>query len=247
MRPSRYRFNLETVETPTRGNRATRARREEIDTQKHIDEDALYDTRTRTSVVRQPTYPPTQTQTDEQATRRVKIHVHDQPRQERQHEPPPLLPVGMPRPFHIPRWSLYGGAVVLAMVGGWLGINMGQQALQGWQDDLHYGRPRTYQTDAVVGHNHDTSANPSHFIVLNLHGQILVIEIAAGDPGKTHLYKTGLNLLGWGQDVTPAEVAFKDLDGDGKPDMIVSVGGQSVAFKNENDTFSATPMKEVNK
>ena len=98
-----------------------------------------------------------------------------------------------------------------------------------------------------MGHNHDSSANPSHFIVLNLHGQIMVIEIAAGDPGKTHLYKTGLNLLGSGQDVTPAEVAFKDLDGDGKPDMIVSVGGQSVAFKNENDTFSATPMKEVNK
>ncbi|GHO52502.1 FG-GAP repeat domain-containing protein [Ktedonobacter robiniae] len=247
MRPSRYRFNLETTEPLPRGNRATRAHREEIDTQEHIDEDALYDTRTRTSVVRQPTYALTQIQADEQATRRVRIHVHDQPRQQRSHQQPPLLPIGTPRPFHFPRWPLYGGIVVLTMFGGWLGINMGQQAWQGWQDDLHYGCPRTYQTDAVVGHNHDSSANPSHFIVLNLHGQIMVIEIAAGDPGKTHLYKTGLNLLGSGQDLTPAQVAFKDLDGDGKPDMIVSVEGQNVAFKNENDTFSATPMKEVNK
>ncbi|GHO76593.1 hypothetical protein KSD_43640 [Ktedonobacter sp. SOSP1-85] len=245
--PTRYRFNLETAEAPTHGNRATRAHREEIDTQEHIDEDALYDTRTRTSVVRQPIYAPTQTQTDEQATRRVSIHVHDQPRQQRQHEHLPLLPVRTPKPFHFPRWPAYAGLVGLAMFGGWFGMNMGQQAWQGWQDDIHYGRPRTYQTDAVVGHNHDSSANPSHFIVLNLHGQILVIEIAAGDPSKTHLYKTGLNLLGSGQDVTPAEVAFKDLDGDGKPDMIVSVGGQSIAFKNENNTFSATPMKEVNK
>lgn len=95
------------------------------------------------------------------------------------------------------------------MLVGCLGINVGIQTFQGWQDDMHYGRPRTYQTDAVVGHNHDSSANPSHFIVLNLHGQIMVIEIAAGDPGKTHLYKTGLNLLGNGQDMTPAQVASK--------------------------------------
>ncbi|GHO54631.1 hypothetical protein KSB_31060 [Ktedonobacter robiniae] len=131
------------------------------------------------------------------------------------------------------------------MVGGWLSIGMGQQAWQGWQDDLHYGRPRTYQIDAVVGHNHDTSATPSHFIALNLHGQITVIELPAGDPSKIHVYKTGIALLGSNQDLTPAQVAFKDLDGDGKPDMVVSVGDQSIAFKNQNDVFSPTPMKEV--
>lgn len=45
--------------------------------------------------------------------------------------------------------------------------------------------------------------------------------------------------------MTPAQVAFKDLDGDGKPDMIVTVGEQCIAFRNENDVFSSIPMKEV--
>ncbi len=32
-------------------------------------------------------------------------------------------------------------------------------------DDLHYGRPRTFQIDAAVGQN-DSTANPSHFIAV---------------------------------------------------------------------------------
>ena len=242
MRPSRYRFNLETEQPSAQTKRVTRAPREEIDTQEHIDEDALYEAHSHTSVVRQNAYQPGRT--DAQATRRVSVHVHNQPRQQRQHQQPPLLPVGVPRRFQFPRWLAYAGIVGVLMVGGWLGIGMVSQGVQAWQDDLHYGRPRTYQIDAVVGHNHDTSAAPSHFIVLNLHGQITVIELPAGDPSKTHVYKTGIALLGSGQDVTPAQVAFKDLDGDGKPDMIVSVGDQSIAFKNQNDVFSPTPMKE---
>ena len=244
MRPSRYRPNLETEQSPKQAKRVTRASREDRDTQEQINEDALYETRIHTSVVRQNPYQPGTT--DPQATRRVSIHIHEQPRQ-RPHQQPPLLPVGMPRRFHVPRLPAYAGFAGLVMFGGWFGINVGIQAFQGWQDDMHYGRPRTYQTDAVVGHNHDSSVNPSHFIVLNLQGHITVIELAAGDPGKTHVYKTGIALLGSGQYITPTQVTFKDLDRDGKPDMIVSVGDQSIAFKNENDTFSATPMKEVNK
>ncbi|EFH90011.1 VCBS repeat-containing protein [Ktedonobacter racemifer] len=242
MRPSRYRPMLETDQQPTRTNRVTRAPREERDTQDQIDEDALYETHTHTSVVRQGTYHPART--DAQATRRVSVYVHDQPRQQRQHQQLPLLPVGTPRPFHIPRWPAYVGLAGVLMVGGWLGIGIVSQEWQAWQDDLHYGRPRTYQVDAVVGHNHDTSATPSHFIVLNLHGQISVIELPAGDPSKTHAYKTGIALLGSSQDLTPAQVTFKDLDGDGKPDMIVTVGEQRIVYKNENGVFSPTPMKE---
>ncbi|GHO77459.1 hypothetical protein KSD_52300 [Ktedonobacter sp. SOSP1-85] len=241
MPPSRYHPNLETEQPPTHRNRATRAPREDRDTQDQIDEDALYNTRTHTSVVRQNTYQPNKE--NMQATRRVSVHVHNQPRQQRQHQQPPLLPVGTP--LHVPRWPAYIGLAGVLMVGGWLGIGMASQGVQAWQDDLHYGRPRTYQIDAVVGHNHDTSANPSHFLVLNLHSQITVIEMPAGDPSKTHVYKTGVALVGRGQDMIPAQVTFRDLDGDGKPDMIVTVGDQSIAFKNQNDVFSSTPMKEV--
>src|SRR5947209_17423602 len=45
-------------------------------------------------------------------------------------------------------------------------------------DDLHYGRPRTFQVDAFVGH--ETTGIPSHFIALNLHGRIEVIEFPGG-------------------------------------------------------------------
>ncbi|GHO66793.1 hypothetical protein KSC_056850 [Ktedonobacter sp. SOSP1-52] len=243
MSPSRYHPNLETEQPLTRRNRAARAPREEIDTQDQVNEDALYETRPHTSVIRQGTYKPAKT--DAQAMRRVSVHVHDQPRQQRLHQQPLLLPISTSRRFHVPRWPAYVGLAGVLIVGGWLGIGIVSQEWQTWQDDLHYGRPRTYQIDAVVGHNHDTSATPSHFIVLNLHGQITVIEVPAGDPSKAHAYKTGMALLGSGQDLAPAQVTFKDLDRDGKPDMIVTVGEQSIAFKNENDVFSSTPMKEV--
>src|SRR5690349_12145390 len=62
------------------------------------------------------------------------------------------------------------------------------QLVVGWMtttwDDWHYGRPRTFQCDAVVGHS-DSPAQPSHFIALNLHGHIEVIELPGGDPSHT--------------------------------------------------------------
>ena len=63
-----------------------------------------------------------------------------------------------------------------------------------WQrhlDDVTYGYPRTYQTDAAVGHG-DRAHPLSHFIAINLHGVIEVIEIP-GDPQsnrKASQYRT---------------------------------------------------------
>jgi hypothetical protein len=62
---------------------------------------------------------------------------------------------------------LYLGVGMIAMLALWTLLTM---AISWWNttwDDLHYGRPRTFQTNAVVGHN-DSSSNPSHFIALNL-------------------------------------------------------------------------------
>jgi hypothetical protein len=42
-------------------------------------------------------------------------------------------------------------------------------------DLLHYGNPRTYQTDAVVGQG-DSLLHPSHFVALNLRGQIVSVQ-----------------------------------------------------------------------
>jgi hypothetical protein len=110
-----------------------------------------------------------------------------------------------------------------------------QSTVDGWQ----YGYPRTYQTDAVVGH-HDSPANPSHFIAINLHSHIEVIEFPGGDMTHARVY-LGPTLIGPGEDLAPVTLAFKDVTGDGKPDMIVSVGGTIVVFINDGGQFR--PLK----
>ena len=51
-------------------------------------------------------------------------------------------------------------------------------------DDLRYGRPRTMQLSAVVGHN-DGSGTPTQLIAMNLNRRIVVLEIPGGDVTKT--------------------------------------------------------------
>lgn len=92
-------------------------------------------------------------------------------------------------------------------------------ALQKWSDDKTYGYPRTYQTDANVGHG-----GTEHFIALNNHGTIEVLEIP-NTPSQTnqpHLYII-VRLSSQGADLVPATVSFPDVNGDGKPDLQVTV------------------------
>jgi hypothetical protein len=103
------------------------------------------------------------------------------------------------------------------------------------QDDLSYGHPRTYQVDAVVGHG-DSASHPSHFIALNLHGQIEVIELAGGDPTRVQVY-VGPTLYGPGSDEVPITLTFDDVNGDGKPDLELHVEGNLVVFLNNGKTF----------
>ncbi len=107
------------------------------------------------------------------------------------------------------------------------------------QDDLHYGRPRTYQTDAVVGH-HDSTDRPSHFLALNLNRQVEIIEFPGGDSTKAKIY-LGPPLVGAGQDLVPVTLTFRDVNGDGKPDMLVDIEGSEVVFINDGGQFR--PLK----
>jgi len=135
------------------------------------------------------------------------------------------------------RWhgSVFVGMGMCGMLLLWL---VGMQAVQWWQgvqDDWHYGRPRTFQTDAVVGH-HDSASHPSHFVALNLHGHLEILELPGGDPSQSHLY-VGPTLLGSGQDLVPVTLSFRDVNGDGRLDMIVQVEGQDLVFLNEHGVF----------
>ncbi len=135
------------------------------------------------------------------------------------------------------QWLVALGIGMLVMLGLWMA---GTAVLSWWhvhQDDATYGRPRTFQCDAIVGH-HDSSQNPSHFIALNLNRHVEVIEFPGGDASKAKVY-LGPVLLGDGQDLSPVTLSFRDVTGDGKPDMIVSIVGQNttLVFLNDNGQF----------
>jgi hypothetical protein len=103
------------------------------------------------------------------------------------------------------------------------------------QDDSQYGRPRTYQFAAVVGHN-DGPANPTHFILVNLNRHIEVIEFPGGDGTHARVY-LGPVLFGDGQDLTPVTGTVRDVNGDGKPDLILTIQDQHVVFINTGSAF----------
>jgi hypothetical protein len=134
-----------------------------------------------------------------------------------------------------PHWLLWVGLALCVLVGGWMLLT----TLVTWwsvsQDDAHYGRPRTFQIDAVVGHN-DSPSHPSHFIALNLNRHVLIIELQGGDASKTKIY-TGPVLMGDGQDLTPVTISFHDMNHDGKPLMIVHIQNQEIVFANDGTQF----------
>ena len=117
-------------------------------------------------------------------------------------------------------------AFTLSSIGSWWQMH---------QQDVTYGRPRTFQVDAVVGHN-DSAANPSHFIFLNLNRHVVIIEMPGGDSSKARIYN-GPTLFGDGQDLTPVTADFKDVNGDGRLDMIVHIQDQTLVYINDGTQF----------
>jgi hypothetical protein len=118
-----------------------------------------------------------------------------------------LLPLGIGMICMLVLWML--GASVLA----W-GIQR--------SNDLRYGNPRTYQVNAVVGHN-DDAKHPSHFIAVNLNRQAIIFEIMGGDPAKSVSYVVPVYIAGDGGDLAPVTLEFRDVTGDGKLDMVVHI------------------------
>jgi len=137
---------------------------------------------------------------------------------------------------HSKPWSVYlvtGMATMTALVIGLYSLGSWWQRVQ---DDWTYGMPRTYQTDAVVGHNHDSRAHPSHFVALNVRSQVEVFELPAGDPTKVHVF-LGPMILGNSADQVVVTVSFADIDHDGTPDLILHYGGSEEIFYNKGGTF----------
>jgi hypothetical protein len=199
-------------------------------------------------------YPPDYEEADEPSTRPPRSGIRYQhtlphqyggqtvlptpPQQLRRQRLTGQAPGQQPRP---PRrrnrhWSVYlvtGMATMTALVIGLYSLGSWWQHVQ---DDWTYGMPRTYQTDAVVGHNHDSRAHPSHFLAVNLKGHLEVFELPAGDPTKVRVF-LGPTIVGTGADQVVVTISFADLDHDGTPDLILHYGESEEVFSNKGGTF----------
>jgi hypothetical protein len=124
--------------------------------------------RPRSSAVRQPTVP---------SRRRETVH----------------FPSQQPRPTKVFRRVDRATLVIwlclalIVMVGGWWLLSTVASWWQGVSDDWKYGTPRTSQTDQFVGQG-DSPDHPDHFTVVNLHGQVIVVQINPQHPQLDHIY-----------------------------------------------------------
>lgn len=111
-------------------------------------------------------------------------------------------------------------------------------------DDLRYGRPRTVMLAEPLGLEADGGL-PSAVIATNLDGQIALILLPAGDRAKA-VSLPGPYLFGAdGGDEVP-QLSLDDLNGDGRPDLLLTVRGEQVVYLHRDDTFSLlTPAERA--
>ena len=126
---------------------------------------------------------------------------------------------------------VYVGIGMLALTLGWTAVSGVSHWWQEQQDRWNYGYPRTFQMDADVRHG-----GVSHFTVENLHGHILITEVQVAHPKNAELY-VGPTVTGTDADLQPATFVVRDVNGDGYPDLILSIGGSHYVLLNDHHCF----------
>lgn len=125
-----------------------------------------------------------------------------------------------------------GMAITLLLIlVGQLVVGCAQIAL----DDWHYGRPRTAQVDAYVGHEL-AGQPPSHFLALNNRGRVEIVELPGNDPTRARIF-LGPQLSGIHADLAPVTLRFVDPHHTSYPAMIVQVQAMAITFQNTHQTF----------
>ena len=109
-----------------------------------------------------------------------------------------------------PLWTRHGAEHPLVLVGvGMLVTVLVSQVVVPWglktADDVRYGYPRTTQVDHYVGH--EQGGISSHFVAMNLQGQITVVDLPGGNLKGAQLL-VGPRLLGKGADLAPVRLDF---------------------------------------
>ena|SRR5450755_2973526 len=128
--------------------------------------------------------------------------------------------------------TVYIGLTLLCMLVGFVVFSALSVWWQHTDDYLHYGMPRTFQMDAVVGHQ-DSAAHPSHFLVLNLDGHLSVIEMQGGDLSKMVVY-AGPIIYGQGADLVAVTLSVAH-DQNGQPELVLHYQNNEVILYNGKD------------
>ena len=187
--------------------RASRTITQEYEADEDDDE---YPTNIPRSAIR---YPIGRPYTFTQGNRRIVLHP----------EPPPIK--------HKTHWMVFAGGGMVFMLALFIGLQM----LGNWWNNHVYGNPLTYQTDQVVGHA-DSTDHPTHFVAINLNSRVTIIEIPGGDTSHARIY-SGPTLYSDNGDSIPVTLEFKDVNGDGKVDMIVHIGDKQIIYLNDGTQF----------
>jgi len=142
-----------------------------------------------------------------------------------------------PPPKKRSHWPLFVAIGMLTMVALWFLIQLLGIWWTNQQLNATYQYPRMYQADEIVGHS-DSTDHPTHFIFENLRGQVIIIELPGGDYAHARIYK-GPTLFSDNADQTPVTAEFKDVNGDGKVDIVLHIQDQRLVFFNTGSGFKA--------
>ncbi|HEU5097642.1 MAG TPA: hypothetical protein VFU22_01265 [Roseiflexaceae bacterium] len=136
----------------------------------------------------------------------------------------------------------YAMTLILAAVAIYVVVSLLLGKLNVLIDDLRYGRPRTTQINAFVGHD-EANGQPTHLIAINLNRQVMVIELPGGDAAKTRTL-SGPYLFGANEDLTPLGLQLRDMDGDGNPDLLLDIRQEQLVYLNRDGAFRLPTPEE---
>lgn len=126
-------------------------------------------------------------------------------------------------------------------------LYFGITSLMAWTqvklDDLKYGRPRTSQLAANVGHGEANGAL-THLVAMNLNRQVTVIEFPGGDVTKPRVI-VGPYLFGRAEDLTVVKLRVEDVNGDDKKDLLVQVKDERLVYINDGAAFRPITAEEL--
>jgi hypothetical protein len=171
-----------------------------------------------------------------QGSRQVIVHYDGRIPRRASRSQPPDGPAQRTRQSRLRLHPLfYLGLGMFVMVLGWSLLNTVGTWVVNEQNTWRYGYPRVDQIDAVVGH-HDSARHPTHLLALNLDGHIQIIEIPGGDATRERVY-IGPTIVSADAALVPVTLSVADVNGDGKPDLLLHVQGQTFVWLNTGSQF----------